>query len=83
MERILSARRYTRLRLTDLIRLRLQMKKLMPFIITADHHPAKMGLDSDALRAKFLPPPKQLELNFDAPPTPAASDFLSVRSGEL
>jgi putative DNA modification/repair radical SAM protein len=83
MERILSARRYTRLRLTDLIRLRLQMKKLMPFIITADHHPAKMGLDSDALRAKFLPPPKQLEVNFDAPPTPAASDFLSVRSGEL
>ena len=83
VERIVSARRYTRLRLADLIRLRLQMKKLLPFIVTADHHPAKLGLDSDSLRARFLPPPEQLELNFDAPPAPAASDFLSVRSGEL
>ena len=83
VERIVSARRYTRLRLADLIRLRLQMKKLLPFIVTADHHPAKLGLDSDPLRARFLPPPEQLELNFDAPPAPAASDFLSVRSGEL
>jgi len=83
VERILSARRYTRLRLADLIRLRLQMRKLLPFIITADHHPAKLGLDSDSLRARFLPPPEQLELNFDAQPAPAASDFLSVRSGEL
>ena len=83
VERILRARRYTRLRLADLIRLRLQMKKLLPFIITADHTPANLGLDSDSLRAKFLPPPKQLELNFDAPPVPSGSDFLSVRSGEL
>ncbi len=83
VERIMSARRYTGLRLADLIRLRLQMKKLLPFIVTADHHPARLGLDSDSLRARFLPPPEQLELNFDAPPEPAANDFLSVRSGEL
>ncbi|MEQ1751506.1 MAG: biotin synthase, partial [Prosthecobacter sp.] len=83
VERILSARRYTRLRLADLIRLRLQMKKLLPFIITVDHHPAKMGLDSDSLRARFLPPPEQLELSFDAPPKPTESDFLSARSGEI
>jgi putative DNA modification/repair radical SAM protein len=83
VERIVSARRFTRLRLADLIRLRLQLKKLMPFIITADHHPARMGLDSDSLRARFLPPPEQIELNFDAPPKPEASDFSSVRSGEL
>jgi putative DNA modification/repair radical SAM protein len=83
VERILSARRYTRLRLADLVRLRLQMKKLLPFIITADHHPAKLGLDSESLRARFLPPPQQLELNFDAPPAPEVSDVLSVRSGEL
>ena len=82
-ERILSARRYTRLRLADMVRLRLHLKKLLPFIITADHQPSKMGLDSDSLRARFLPPPEQLELNLDGPPTPAASDFLSVRSGEL
>ncbi|MEK0447247.1 MAG: hypothetical protein RLZZ399_2568 [Verrucomicrobiota bacterium] len=83
VERVLSARRYTRLRLSDLIRLRLQMKKLLPFIVTADHHPAKLGLDSDSLRARFLPPPEQLELTFDAPPTPTLSDLSSVRSGEL
>jgi putative DNA modification/repair radical SAM protein len=83
VQRILSARRYTRLRLADLIRLKLQMKKLLPFIITADHHPARLGLDSDSLRARFLPPPEQLELNFDAPPQPTAIDFLSARSGEL
>jgi putative DNA modification/repair radical SAM protein len=83
VERILSARRHTRLRLSDLLRLRLQMKKLLPFIATADHHPAKLGLDSDSLRARFLPPPEQLELSWGAPPSPSAADLSSVRSGEL
>jgi predicted DNA-binding helix-hairpin-helix protein len=83
VDRILSARRFTRLRLADLVLLRLQLKKLMPFIVAADHHPARMGLDSDSLRARFLPPPEQIEMNFEAPPKPEASDFVSVRSGEL
>jgi hypothetical protein len=52
----------------------------MPFIITADHRPTL--LDSDSLRQRFLPPPRQLELDFDTPmPTPA--DTRSVLSGEL
>jgi hypothetical protein len=59
------------------------MKKVLPFIIAADHTPARLGLDDDALRARFLPPPRQTELNFDAPPLPVAGDLLSVRSGEL
>jgi putative DNA modification/repair radical SAM protein len=83
VDRILSARRFTRLRLADLVLLRLQLKKLMPFIVAADHHPARMGLDSDSLRARFLPPPEQIEMNFEAAPKPEASDFVSVRSGEL
>ncbi|MBB5034482.1 putative DNA modification/repair radical SAM protein [Prosthecobacter vanneervenii] len=83
VERLLAARRYTRLRLADLIRLRLQMKKILPFISTADHHPARLGLDSDSLRARFLPPPEQLEINFGAPPAPTPADFISARSGEL
>jgi len=83
VERILNARRHTSLRLADLLRLRLQMKKLLPFITTVDHHPAKLGLDSDSLRARFLPPPEQLEFNFATPPTPAPGDLHSVRSGEL
>jgi putative DNA modification/repair radical SAM protein len=83
VERVLSARRYTRLRLSDLLRLRVQIKKLLPFIVTADHHPARLGLDADSLRARFLPPPAQLELSFDAPPAPTALDVSAVRSGEL
>ena len=81
-ERILAARRFTRLRLADLVLLRLSMKKILPFIITADHTPTLLGLDSDTLRLRFLPPPKQLELDFDAP-KPAPEDFQSVRSGEI
>jgi putative DNA modification/repair radical SAM protein len=82
VERILAARRCTRLRLADLIRLRVPLKKVLPFVITADHTPERLGLDGDALRARFLPPPQQTELNFD-PPTPVVGDLDSVRSGEL
>jgi putative DNA modification/repair radical SAM protein len=82
VERIIAARRYTQLRLADLLILRLQMKKIMPFIITTDHHPLRLGLDDDNLRARFLPPPKQLELNFGNP-APEPSDILSARSGEI
>ena len=82
VERILDARRFTRLRLADLVLLRLSMKKILPFIIAADHTPTLLGLDSETLRQRFLPPPKQLELDFDAP-KPIAEDFQSVRSGEI
>ncbi len=81
-DRILGARRFTRLRLADLVLLRLSMKKVLPFIIAADHSPARLGLDSDALRLRFLPPPKQLDLDFDAS-RPAPEDIQSVRSGEI
>jgi putative DNA modification/repair radical SAM protein len=81
-ERILAARRHTQLRLADLIRLRLSLQKLLPFILAADHTPHLFDLDGDSLRQRFLPPPKQMELDFDAP-KPAAEDLLSVRSGEL
>ena len=82
VERILDARRFTRLRLADLVLLRLAMKKVLPFIIAADHTPTLLGLDSDALRLRFLPPPRQLELDFDAP-KPTTEDVKSVRSGEI
>ena len=82
VERILAARRFARLRLSDLVRLRLAMKKIMPFIIAADHTPTLLGLDSDTFRARFLPPPQQLELSLEAPP-PSGTDILASRSGEL
>jgi putative DNA modification/repair radical SAM protein len=61
-DRILQIRRFTRIRLTDLTRLRVSLTKVLPFIITADHTPSTLLLDSDSLRARFLPKPVQLEL---------------------
>ena len=63
-QRIVSARRYTALRLQDLVKMRVNIKKCLPFIITSDHQPAKFGLDSDRLRARFQPKAKQLEFEF-------------------
>jgi putative DNA modification/repair radical SAM protein len=82
VERILGARRFTRLRLSDLVLLRLSMKKIMPFIIAADHTPTLFGLDDNSLRQRFLPPPKQLELDFENP-APSKADVRSVISGEI
>jgi putative DNA modification/repair radical SAM protein len=64
VDRVLQLRRWTRIRLDDLTKLRVSLKKCLPFLITADHHPAKAGLDSDRLRARFAPPPEQLEFDF-------------------
>jgi putative DNA modification/repair radical SAM protein len=82
VNRIVAARRFTRLRLADLLRLRVPMKKVLPFIITADHTPARLGLDKVDLRARFLPPPQQMTLDFEAP-TATPEDALSAQSGEL
>lgn len=66
VDRILSIRRFTRIRLADLARLRVSLPKVRPFIITADHNPSALMLDSDGLRARFLPKPRQLEMTFPA-----------------
>lgn len=56
VERILHVRRWHRLTLADLTRLRVPVQKTLPFIITQDHHPR---VD----RVAILPvKPKQLEL---------------------
>ena len=61
-DRILGIRRYGTIRIQDLIRLRVSLKKALPFIITADHTPNTRELDHENLRSKFTPPPEQLEL---------------------
>lgn len=73
VDRILQARRWHGLRLADLTRLRVPMKKVMPFIIVLDHHPLK--LERDSVIGALTPPPEQLDLFAPAP--------TSVRSGEL
>lgn len=62
VDRIVKIRRFTNLRMSDLARLRIPMAKVQPFIITADHNPSKYLLDSERLRARYAPKPRQLEL---------------------
>lgn len=71
-ERILTARRHCRLHVADLKRLRLNLAKCLPFLVTADHVPRVGQLDGDALKLRFMPA-KQLELNFAAPAATAVT----------
>jgi putative DNA modification/repair radical SAM protein len=60
VDRLLAARRHRTLRLDDLARLTGSVKKLRPFVITADHRPTRL-LDRLDLRS-LLAPPEQLPL---------------------
>lgn len=60
--KILSIRRYGAVRLTDLTRMKIPLKKVMPFIITNDYSPMDTDLDSDRLRQRFAAPAEQLFL---------------------
>ena len=65
-QRIVKLRRHHSIGLHDLIKLRVNLKKTMAFMICTDHHPARLELSSEDIRAKFAPPPEQLELDFAA-----------------
>jgi putative DNA modification/repair radical SAM protein len=56
VERLLSARRHAAIRLEDLARLRLPMRRLRPFVVVADATPGAR-LDRAGLRDLVLPPP--------------------------
>ncbi|MEP4077980.1 putative DNA modification/repair radical SAM protein [Haloferula sp.] len=66
-KRIVSIRRHTGLRIADLIKLRVNLRKCLPFMITQDHQPANLEIDSEKIRALHAPPARQLELDFEAP----------------
>ena len=66
-KRIVAIRKYAFLRNADLNKLRVNIKKCLPFIITGDHQPARLEIDSKKLRALHAPPPEQFELDFSAP----------------
>ena len=59
--KILTNRRYQRLRLQDLTRLSNGVRKAMPFICAQDWHPGGLT-DSENLRARFTPVPQQPDL---------------------
>ena len=59
IDRLLQVRRWHRLSLADLTRLRAPIKKVMPFITASDHYPTSVG--SRVWRAK-IERPRQLDL---------------------
>jgi putative DNA modification/repair radical SAM protein len=61
VKRILQARRNTKLRYEDLLRIGATMSKAKPFVILQDWHPGKL-IDNLSLRAQFAPPAQQLSL---------------------
>ncbi len=61
VERIVRVRRWHKLRLDDLPRLHLSLKKVMPFVITADYNSANLAIDRADL-AQRIRPAKQLDL---------------------
>jgi putative DNA modification/repair radical SAM protein len=61
VDKIVAARRHTRLRLDDIARLTSGLKRVRPFLITADHRPVKLT-DRLDLRRWLTGPPKQMSL---------------------
>jgi putative DNA modification/repair radical SAM protein len=63
VDRIIQARRWSSVRLQDLVRLRIPMQKAMPFIETSDYRPQRLLLErDDLLRARFAHAPLQMQL---------------------
>ena len=63
--RILQLRKHHSIRLIDLRRLRVALKRAKPFIVTADHNPDVFRLDGEGLRDRTQCAERQLML-FDA-----------------
>ncbi len=61
VDKIVTARRHTRLRLEDVARLTSGLKRITPFLITADHRPVRLA-DRLDLRGRMTQPPQQLSL---------------------
>jgi putative DNA modification/repair radical SAM protein len=60
--RLIDLRRLRRIRWEDLSRLRCGLKKLAPFVITADYKPAQGAASSDLLRRNLADAPQQMNL---------------------
>ena len=61
-QRIVELRRMRQVRWADLARLRCSMKKVAPFIVTADYRPAQDTTPSDTLRRSMADVPQQMAL---------------------
>lgn len=61
-KRLVELRRLRRIRWEDLSRLRCSLKKLAPFVVTADYKPAQGATSSDLLRKHMADAPQQMNL---------------------
>jgi predicted DNA-binding helix-hairpin-helix protein len=62
VKRLLALRRQRRVRYADLVKLRCDVRKAGPFVVTADHVPRDDALGTPALRARLASPAQQLPL---------------------
>ncbi len=74
VKRILQLRRFRSLTLADLGKLKIPVKRSQFFVVTADHNPAALQIDSPQLPQRVAPQTQQLSL-FEAAAT--------ARTGEL
>ena len=58
VDRILKVRRYHALRLEDLQKLRVIVRRAKPFVITADHNPDALLIDTPALEQRVVDSPQ-------------------------
>jgi predicted DNA-binding helix-hairpin-helix protein len=61
-QRIVDLRRLRQVRYADLSRLRCSMKKISPFIMTADYFPSRDTTPSEHLRKAMADAPQQMNL---------------------
>ena len=73
-DRILTLRRFQKVRLDELHKLKISIKKIRPWVITAEHNPELSRLDRGDLAARAKPKDTQLELFVTA---------VSARTGEI
>jgi predicted DNA-binding helix-hairpin-helix protein len=73
VNRILAVRRFHRIRLEDLAKLRIPLKRAAPFILCEGHNPDALKIDSPHLQAR-VSQPQQLEL-FDSNVSATTGEF--------
>lgn len=74
VDRLIEARRFRRLRVEDIRRLRVAWNRARFFVITADHNPDALLLDHDLLGNRLKPAAEQLSL-FDLRQTAASGEL--------
>ncbi len=72
--RIVKIRRFHKVTIEDLVKLRVSLTKTRPFVVTAEHNPDALRVDRDDLAQRVAAPDPQLEL---------FSAATSARSGEV